>query len=413
MTSVQEIFDYLKSVEVLYILLIFVIFIVPKLLQRLRLPAAITAFGIGVAFALGFGYFQDDATVKLLATLGIVTLFLHAGLDINISDLRRNQKILVQHVLLFVMLLAVAATLAFALFDIPMRLSLLIALALATPSTGFILDSIRGLDLTSEEKEWVKTKAVATELVALVLMFFTLQSLTLSTFLISIGTVLALIVLIPLLFRFFATKIAPFAPDSEFAFLIMLATACAFITRKIGAYYLVGAFVVGIAARQFQQKIPSVTSERLIGAVELFASFFVPFYFFYSGSQLTRDDFTSSTWLLALIFVASMIPMRTLMVILHRRVVLRESTAEGSRVAVTLLPTLVFTLVLAQLMREHFDVGNTIYGALIIYAIANSLIVSFVFRGPQPDYSVHVLEDGVSRIEGQPPEDPPPSQPVK
>jgi Kef-type K+ transport system membrane component KefB len=398
MMAVREMLDYLRSSEIGYVLLIFVIFIVPKMLQRYRLPAAISGFGLGIAAGLGLGYFQGDATIKLLATLGIVTLFLHAGLDINIAELHRNRKVLTQHIVLFIGLLFVTSMFIFIVSELPLRLCVLIALALVTPSTGFIIDSIKSFKLSSEEKEWIRMTAVATEIVALICMFFTLQSLTLETFLISLATVLALVVFIPFLFRFFAARIAPFAPNSEFAFLIMLATVCAFVTRKIGAYYLVGAFVVGVAARRFEQQIPSVTSERLIGAVELFASFFVPFYFFYSGSQLGREDFSSNAWLLGLIMVAAFIPLRLLVVAAHRRVALTETFRQGSRVAIPMLPTLVFTLVLAQLMREQFDISNAIYGALILYAIVNSLVVSFVFRSPEPDFSADMLEDGLTRI---------------
>lgn len=63
-----------------------------------------------------------------------------------------------------------------------------------------------------------------------------------------------------------------------------------------------------------------------------------------------------------------------------------------------MLPTLVFTLVLAQLMREWFDISNAIYGGLILYAIANSLLVSFVFRAAEPDFSTDILADGLARI---------------
>jgi Kef-type K+ transport system membrane component KefB len=398
MTAVRELLDYLRSSEVGYVLLIFVIFIVPKFLQRYRLPAAISGFGLGIAAGLGLGWFQSDATITLLATLGIVTLFLHAGLDIDIAELHRNRRILTQHIVLFIGLLLVTTLVIAGVSDLSFRLCVLIALALVTPSTGFIIDSIKSFDLSSEEREWIRMTAVATELVALVCMFFTLQSLTLETFLVSLLTILALIILIPALFRFFAARIAPFASNSEFAFLIMLATACAFITRKIGAYYLVGAFVVGVAAQRFQQQIPSVTSERLIGAVELFASFFVPFYFFYSGSLLGREDFSGNAWLLGLVMIVVMIPLRLVVVAGHRRVALKETFRKGSRVAIPMVPTLIFSLVLAQLLREQFAVSSTIYGALIIYALVNSLIVSFSFRTVQPDFSTDVLEDGLTRI---------------
>ncbi|MEZ4818929.1 MAG: hypothetical protein R3A45_03160 [Bdellovibrionota bacterium] len=40
-------------------------------------------------------------------------------------------------------------------------------MAILTPSTGFILDSLNALQMDQEEKFWIKTKAIATEIVAL------------------------------------------------------------------------------------------------------------------------------------------------------------------------------------------------------------------------------------------------------
>lgn len=398
MMHVQTILDYLRSDEMAYILLIFVIFVVPKLLQRFRLPAAISGFGLGAAAGLGLGLFQDDATIKLLSTLGIVTLFLHAGLDISFVELQRNRRILVQHISIFAGLLLATSLAVLWLSGHTFRECLLIALALVTPSTGFIVDSIKSYDLNAGEKEWIRSKAVATELVALAVMFLALQSLTLEKFLISLGVLLALILLIPLLFRFFVARIAPYAANAEFAFLIMLATAAAFVTRKIGAYYLVGAFVVGVTARRFQQQIPSVTSERLIGAIELFASFFIPFYFFYSGCHLQRDDFATNAWLIGLAMLLSVIPLRFFIVAAHRMLALGESIHESSRVAIPILPTLVFTLVIAQILREQYALSGAMYGGLILYALVSSLLGSIVFRIPQPDYAADLLAGAMQRI---------------
>ncbi len=389
-------FEFLKAPEVGYILLIFFLFIVPKFLQRFRLPSAITSFALGILAGMGLHHFQQDSTIALLATLGIVSLFLHAGLDVNVSELRRNSRVLIQHLVLLLVLLVVGSIAVSKIFALPSRVSILVTLALATPSTGFILDSIKAFGLSDDERNWIKTKAISAELLALVGMFVTLQSLTWERFLLSLAVMLALALLIPLFFRFFASKVVPYAPSSEFAFLIMLAIACAFITRKIGVYYLVGAFVVGVAARRFEQELPSVVSDRLIHSVELFASFFVPFYFFNSGTMLTADDFGSTAWLLAGAFLIVMVPSRLTAVVAIRRFALKESLRQGLRVAFPMLPTLVFTLVLAQILREQFAISSGLYGGLVLYAIATSLMTGFVFRTPQPDYERDLLEDALS-----------------
>ena len=389
---IESVLTFLKAPEVGYILLIFFLFIVPRILQRFRLPSAITSFALGIAAGMGLNIFQHDETIALLATLGIVSLFLHAGLDVSVSELRRNSRVLIYHLIFLLLLLVVGSIVVAKVFELSMRVSILITLALATPSTGFILDSIKAFGLSDDERNWIKTKAISAELLALAGMFLTLQSLTAEKFLISMGVMLALALLIPFFFRFFASKIVPYAPNSDFAFLIMLAIACAFVTRKIGVYYLVGAFVVGVAATSFKQKLPSVASDRLLHSVELFASFFVPFYFFKSGTSLTASDFSLNAWLLAGAFIVIMVPARLAVVVAHRRFALKESVREGLRVAFPMLPTLIFTLVLAQILREQFALNNELFGGLVIYAVATSLMTGFVFRTPQPDFESELIE---------------------
>jgi Kef-type K+ transport system membrane component KefB len=149
---------------------------------------------------------------------------------------------------------------------------------------------------------------------------------------------------------------------------------------------------VGVAARRFRDTLPAVASERMLHAVETFASFFAPFYFFVAGSGLRRDDFSVTSVGIGLLLVAIMGPLRVASVAGQRRLALRESWRESLRVAVPLLPTLVFTLVVAGIMRDQFSVGSPLYGALIVYAVVNTLLPGFVFRTPTPVFDAPVLD---------------------
>jgi Kef-type K+ transport system membrane component KefB len=100
--------------------------------------------------------------VHLLSTFGIVALFLFAGLDVDATDLARRTKVLVQHLVIRVLLLALATEALTRWLDIALRAAVLVALALLTPSTGFILDSLHRFGLSAEERLWVRSKAIAT-----------------------------------------------------------------------------------------------------------------------------------------------------------------------------------------------------------------------------------------------------------
>ena len=76
--------------ELAYVLLICGLMLVPGLLQRFRVPPPLTCFLLGLALILAVpGIHHGDEVVHLLAALGISTLFLYAGLEVELTTLRR------------------------------------------------------------------------------------------------------------------------------------------------------------------------------------------------------------------------------------------------------------------------------------------------------------------------------------
>lgn len=377
------------SSEFTYIALLFALFVVPKALQRFRVPAAITAFVLGVASSR-LGLFQGEDALPLLATLGITGLFLFAGLDVELRDLRRGAGLVAQHVVLQAALVAGTAYALARVADLAWRPAALVALALLTPSTGFILDSLASFGLDPKQAFWTRAKAIGTELVALGVLFVVLQSSSPLRLAGATAALAVLVVVIPFVMRAFASAIAPYAPRSEFAFLVMLAVLAAFATRALGVYYLVGAFLVGIAARQFRAKLPALSSDELVHAVEVFASFFAPFYFFGAGAHLRAETLGVGALLVGAGFLALFVPLRVGIVALHRRLALRERWEHGRRVATSLLPTLVFSLVLAEIAADRFEVPAHIVGGIVVYALVNTLVPALTL-GVTPGFdSPHV-----------------------
>jgi Kef-type K+ transport system membrane component KefB len=374
------------SPELQYMLLVFGLFFVPRAIQRFRIPSAVTCVGIGAALSIGFHYFHGDHTIKLLATLGIVSMFLFAGLEVDFAELRQGRKILLQHIGAQLLLLVLGSWVLHVVLGLAGRPALLFALALFTPSTGFILDSLDGFRLTSEERFWVKSKAIASELVALAVLFLTIQSSDVGTLSLSALALAAMVVLLPPVFRAFAIVIAPFAPKTEFTFLVLVALLCALITRELGVYYLVGAFVVGLTAVRLRKELPALSSEKLLGGVELFASFFIPFYFLNAGLHLRAEHFSWAAVGLAAALLAIVLPIRILRVALHRRWVLDEPLKVGARIGTAVIPTLVFTMVIAEILQERFELAPDRFGALIIFALLNTLIPGIVLRLPPPEF---------------------------
>src|SRR3546814_5203342 len=93
------------------------------------------------------------------------------------------------------------------------------------------------------------SKAIAGELLALAALFVIMQAGDPMQLGVSTLVMLGMLVGLPMLFIAFGRWIVPHAPGSEFSLLVMVGFLAAFITYKLGVYYLVGAFIAGLIAR--------------------------------------------------------------------------------------------------------------------------------------------------------------------
>jgi hypothetical protein len=71
---------------------------------------------------------------------------------------------------------------------------------------------------------------------------------------------------------------------------------------------------------------------------------------------------------------------------LHRRLALKENFAVSRRVASAMVPTLVFTLVIAAILQDRFAMPGTMAGALVLYTILNTTMPAFVLRAAPADF---------------------------
>lgn len=395
--------------ELATLLLIFGLLVVPRALQRFRIPAPVTSLVAGVAAVFALGDATHDRVITLLATIGISSLFLFAGLEVNPAALRRRWRPLLAHLLVRGVSLAALGWLAWRYLGLDWQAAGLLALAVLTPSTGFILDTLERLGLDDEEAFWVTNKAIAGEIVALAALFVVLQAGDPRDLAVSSVALLALVVGVPLLFIALGRWVVPHAPGSEFSLLVMVGLVGAYITYKLGVYYLVGAFIVGVVARLLHERMPSLASDENLHALRLFATFFVPIYFFSAGTHVPPSAFGGDALLIGLGLTAAVLPLRIGIVWLQRRMMFGESTGSSLRVALALTPTLVFTLVIAGILHARFGLSDTWLGALVIYTVLNTMLPSLLLRAPidlSPD------APGAEHPEDEPPRDSPAEVPA-
>ena len=117
------------SRELSCVLLLFGLFVLPKFLQRYRIPSAITSLGLGAVLGPGLGLFREDATVEVLSTFGIVSLFLFASLDAEVDELRREARVLAEHRLIRLLMVGGVAWVAAWALSLEVRAAVLMALA--------------------------------------------------------------------------------------------------------------------------------------------------------------------------------------------------------------------------------------------------------------------------------------------
>lgn len=376
----SQISELASTPEIKYSILLIAVFVFPRLLHRIGLPLALSTFFLGIVSDMTFKGLATDPTLSMFSTLGIISLFFFAGIEVEPREIFVHRRALLGHIIINAVLVVVSYFFVSRWFVLGPRASWLFSLALLTPSTGFILDTLESSQLVTETKFWIRTKAIAAEIVALIAMFVVMQSESLKQFLNSFLILVGLLLLLPVLIRFFARKVAPFAPNSEFAFFIILALLFGLVTKKIGAYYLVGAFVVGIGARRFENLMPELRSGGFLKSVRFFSSFFVPFYFFKAGLQFDRRGLSFDALKYGLLLLILVIPIRLLSVLAHRKVSLGEGIQRGLPVASSLLPNLVFGLVLAEILSTYFSVPQFAVGALVVYTIGVTLIPPLILK---------------------------------
>jgi Kef-type K+ transport system membrane component KefB len=366
----------------MYVLLIIALFIVPQVFERWRIPTAITSLGLGAGLGMGFGVFQEDQSIHLLSTFGIVALFLFAGLEVDLRLISRERKTIASHVALRLVGLAGVTWMAHGAFGLDVRPSALLGLAILTPSTGFILSSLKGFGLDAGQERTVTSHAIASEIVALLVLFVVLRSGDGTSLLVGILALAGMVIVVPLIFRYMRTWLVDHGPRGEFAFLVVLAIACASITKALGAYYLLGAFMAGLIAQRTRLRDPTLVSKRMVESVELFAVFFIPFYFLAAGLEFQRNDFTLKAVLTGLGMFLVVRPLWLLIVASLRRRQHGETLDQGMRVGLALMPTLVFTLVIAQILRDGFGLSPILFGGLVVYALCTTLVPLIALRLP-------------------------------
>ena len=363
-----------------YLALFSFVLIFPKVLLRYQIPSGITALFIGVVAAYFDPKLKTDQLFKFLSQIGITSLFLFAGLEIEIKELKENRSYIFKYLIQSFIILGFMSFGMHRITQFPVQDSIIFCLGIFTPSAGFIINTLKTYDLTDYQEYWVKSKAISKEILAILILFLAMQGGDLKTLAISSGLFLALILTLPYVFKFFFRFISPFAPNSEIPFLVVLSLITGVLSKELGAYYLVGAFVVGIIGSTFKEEIFHEGEESIFKALSGFFGVFLPFYFFFAGLKISIEAFNLKQLILALGFIVLFIPLRFFYITFGMKTFLKTGEKGEKIISLFLLPNLIFGIVIAGILLEREAISLDYVYALLIYTIASSIIPALFFR---------------------------------
>lgn len=365
--------------DIEYLAIFITVLVFPKLLLRARIPSGITALLIGVLFAKFDPELRGEQIFRFLSQIGITSLFLFAGLEVDLKELKEDKVYLTKYLSKFSLILAGISIALFYYFGWSWQVCLIFSLGIFTPSAGFIMNSLHSFDVNEDQEYWIKSKAISKEVLSIFLLFFALQWGDPKKLVLSSAFFILLFIFLPLIFRLFFKFISPHAPNSEIPFLVALSLISGVISKEIGAYYLVGAFIVGIIGSRFRGKIFSEGEDALFRSLSSFFNVFLPFYFFYAGTKIKVGDIPlESLWYACLLFIA-FVPVRLVIIKTSLRFFLDEILENTYKVSFSLMPTLIFGLVISGILLERGLVPSKYAYALIIYTLLTSLFPSLMF----------------------------------
>ncbi|MAX66950.1 MAG: cation:proton antiporter [Bacteriovoracaceae bacterium] len=377
------------TLEYQYVIAVSFLLLLPKILLRFRIPSGMTALGLGIICNLFLGWFENDDMITTLARLGITSLFVFAGMEIDFDDIKKNYKPISKYLANSLAIIALTSLAVHFLVGLSIQISLIFSIAIYTPSAGFILSSLKNYELNDEEIYWIKLKAISKEIAAIFTLFIALQMNDMGTFFKTKLILIAIFISLPYLFKLYLKFIAPYAPKSEVSFLVIMAFLTGVLTKKLGTHYLVGAFATGLVAGQFKHFKDSSHSLRIENSLSTFYSIFVPFYFFSAGLLITQSYFSFEGLFYGIILIIIFVPIRFFSVLFSIKYFIDRFWQHRYRISVSLMPNLIFGLVTISILATKFNVDAAILSGLVLYTIIASLLPTLVFKKvPPEDYQL-------------------------
>lgn len=284
--------------------------ILGELAERAKMPSLIGYLATGVI--LMQINFIDPHTVELFGIIGLILLlFLAAFEEANTEELLKNKFVSIFFGVGGVIISMSLGILVSRLFGLDWLGSILIGTGLAATSISVSLGTfISTGKLNTKVGRAVLGSAIVDDVLALVILAIVAGiavsgTLTLSGILTIVGGLLAFIVLIILMVKFFPQimKLVKIMRVEEaiFSIVIVFVLLVAFAAEKLGLSSVIGAFFAGMVL----SKIPTLETKQFVNKLSAVSyGLFIPFFFIWVGTEMQFSTTAFSWFTVALIVVA-------------------------------------------------------------------------------------------------------------
>ncbi len=370
-----------------------------ELAVRLKAPAVIGELAAGVILGPSLlGWLEPDATLRLLAEIGIILLLFEVGLDTDVRRLvRAGRQSFIVAIAGFVMPFALGFGLAHLVFDLSLLVAMFIGGTLTATSIGITLRVLSDLKRRqAREGQIVLGAAVLDDVLGVILLALLYEFSTGGGIsLVNASKVLLFVtiffVLAPLAAKLVSILIKRFDSVSEIPGLIpttivALVLFFAWLAHVIGAPELLGGFAAGLAlSRRFflpfgvALKTDAEFAHRIEAQMHPIIRLFTPIFFVMVGLSLNLQavDWSSPfIWTFSLLFLVVAVLGKFAGALL-----IQESWTLRTAIGIAMVPRGEVGLIFAELGRVSGIFNNDVYAGMIIVIAFTTLFSPVAMKG--------------------------------
>jgi Kef-type K+ transport system membrane component KefB len=369
-----------------------------ELATRLQAPSVIGELFAGVVLGPSLlGWIAPSEAIRLMAGIGIILLLFEVGLE---TDVKRLVSTGVESIIValagFILPFLFGFGLAYAVFDLPLLVSLFIGGTLTATSIGITVRVLGDLRRQhSKEGQIVLGAAVLDDVMGVILLALLYEfSIGGGISLANTGKVLvfvvAFFVLAPVAAKLMSLVIKRFDASSEIPGLIptsivSLVLFFAWLAHAIGAPELLGGFAAGLAlSRRFflplgiALRADEHFAERIETQMKPIVQLFTPIFFVLVGLSLNLHEID---WGSPFIWIFSM----SLFIValggkLFGAMLVKESWPTRLMIGTAMIPRGEVGLIFAELGRESDIFTNEVYAGMVIVIALTTLLPPFVMK---------------------------------